>query len=175
MITPADIDNKQFSTTRLKEGYVQDEVDDFLDRVGEDYKLLASLNKQLENEIVVLRRVKTDAATTQIPVVAQTPSAVAERMLAAAETAAREHEAEAKAKADDIVREAGAQSAKIIEDAQAAAEKIKAEGLAERYRRADELDKKAERLTADIDALNDRGIRVKAALTAALSSMEEVA
>lgn len=34
MLTPADIDSKQFATTRLREGYDQDEVDTFLDQVG---------------------------------------------------------------------------------------------------------------------------------------------
>jgi DivIVA domain-containing protein len=37
MILPADINRKQFGSTRLKEGYDQNEVDEFLDRVEEDY------------------------------------------------------------------------------------------------------------------------------------------
>jgi len=32
-LTPEDVRNKQFSTVRLKEGYDEDEVDEFLDRV----------------------------------------------------------------------------------------------------------------------------------------------
>lgn len=175
MLTPADIDGKQFSTTRIKEGYVQDEVDDFLDRVSEDYKFLEAQIKRLESENVTLRRVsesRADAATTVIPAVAQTPSAVAERMLAAAEQAAQEHEAEAKAKADDIVREAGAQGAKVIEDAHAAAERIKADGLAEKYRRNDELEKKISAAELSLAALKATGGNVRRALGDMINSYD---
>lgn len=176
MLTPADIDNKQFATTRLKEGYDQDEVDGFLDGVKTDYEFLQQQVARLEEENRVLRRkdeYNAAASTTVLPVAAPAPSAIIEKMLAAAETAAREHEAEARVRADEIVREAGAQSARTVEEAQAAAERIKSEGLAEKYRRVEELDAKAKRLEQDVADLNGRGQQVQRALKAALAAYDK--
>ena len=49
MITPSDIENKQFS--RTKKGYSPDEVDDFLDLVILDMEKLIRENKQLKAEL----------------------------------------------------------------------------------------------------------------------------
>lgn len=177
MLTPADIDNKQFSTTRLKEGYDQDEVDGFLDRVKEDYEFLQQQVLRLDEENRVLRRkdeYRAAAETTVIPTPEPTePSEIIKKMLSAAETAAREHEAEAKVRADEIIREAGAQGARAVEEAQAAAERIKSEGLAEKYRRVEELDR-------DIRAREDRaatarqdGDAARRALAAALAAYDK--
>lgn len=178
MLTPADIDNKQFGTTRLKEGYDQDEVDNFLDSVKGDYEFLQQSVARLDEENRALRRKvsyhEAEAPTTVLPKVEPTePSEIIKKMLEAAETAAREHEAEAKVRADEIVREAGAQGARAIEEAQAAAERIKSEGLAEKYRRVEELDR-------DIRAREDRaatarqdGDAARRALAAALAAYDK--
>lgn len=176
MLTPADIDTKRFSTTRLKEGYVQEEVDDFLDRVQEDYRFLDAQCKRLGVENELLKRkaaLASEAPTSHLPVIAA-PTAVAEKLLAVAEQAAAEHEAEGRAKADELVREAGARGARIVEDATAAAERIKSDGLAEKYRRVEELDKRATELNTIIGDLNSRGVEVKQALTRALNEVSEL-
>ena len=49
MITPSDIENKQFA--RVKKGYDPDEVDDFLDLVILDMEKLIRENKQLKEEL----------------------------------------------------------------------------------------------------------------------------
>lgn len=49
MITPSDIENKQFA--RVKKGYDPDEVDDFLDLVILDMEKLIRENKQLKTEL----------------------------------------------------------------------------------------------------------------------------
>ena len=49
MLTPADINSKQFATTRLKEGYDQVDVDDFLDRVQADYEQLQATVHRLDD------------------------------------------------------------------------------------------------------------------------------
>lgn len=49
MITPADIENKEFS--RAKKGYDEEEVDDFLDLIILDMEKLIRENKQLKNEL----------------------------------------------------------------------------------------------------------------------------
>ncbi len=49
MITPSDIENKQFS--RTKKGYDPDEVDDFLDLIILDMEKLLKENKELRDEL----------------------------------------------------------------------------------------------------------------------------
>lgn len=49
-LSPIDIHNKEFS--RSFRGYNEDEVDDFLERVIQDYEGLIRNNKQLEEDIV---------------------------------------------------------------------------------------------------------------------------
>lgn len=46
-LTWEDVLNKQFQHTKFREGYDQDEVDDFLDAVAEEIKRLAAENEQL--------------------------------------------------------------------------------------------------------------------------------
>lgn len=182
MLTPADIDNKQFGTTRLKEGYDQDEVDNFLDLVKADYEFLQQSVARLDEENRALRRkvsyheaaTGSEAATTVLPKVEPTePSEIIKKMLSAAETAAREHEAEAKARADEIVREAGAQGARAVEEAQAAAERIKSEGLAEKYRRVEELEAKIRNHETVVSELRNSGDQIRRAVQAALSSYDK--
>jgi DivIVA domain-containing protein len=168
MLTPADIDNKQFGTTRLREGYDQDEVDNFLDEVAAELRRLQQELAKAQEENAVLRRRPTEAPTVAVQ---QPPSVVAEKLLAAAEEAARSYEAEAKARADEIVREAGAQGARVVEEAQSAAEKIKAEGLAEKYRRNEELDRKYAEVSGLVDGLTRRAQELRVSLKSMLADL----
>ena len=54
MITPIDIQNKDFSK-KIK-GYDCDEVDDFLDEIIKDYQLLIKENQSLKNKIGMLKK-----------------------------------------------------------------------------------------------------------------------
>jgi DivIVA domain-containing protein len=179
MLSPADIDGMRFSTTRLKEGYDQEEVDSFLDQVQDAYRVALAQIARLEEENRTLRRIndsmKSDASATTAVLATkpEPPSAVAQKLIEAADEAAKRHEAEARTKADDIVRKAGADAAKLVEEATDAAERIKSEGLAEKYRRAEELENKAKLLEKDISDLNYRGEQVRRALRAALGSYDK--
>jgi DivIVA domain-containing protein len=168
MMDPRVIEEKQFGVTRIKEGYNQDEVDDFLDLVAAELRACQQELAKAQQENAVLRRRPTEAPTVVTP---QPPSVVAEKLLAAAEEAARSYEAEAKARADEIVREAGAQGARVVEEAQSAAEKIKAEGLAEKYRRNEELDRKHAEVASLVDGLTRRAQDMRTALKGALSEV----
>lgn len=177
MLTPADIDSKQFSTTRLKEGYDQSEVDSFLDRVQEDYQFLTAQVARLDEENRTLRRINsanTEAPTAVLEVRPDPPAIVAEKLLEAAHSAAQELEAEARAKADEIVREAGGSGARIVEEATEAAERIKSEGLALKYRRNEELDKQHAELGRKVAELKAAGEQIKGALTTALNNVGEL-
>ena len=56
MIDPQSIEEVQFKATRLKEGYDQDEVDAFLDRVADALRNALASNGSLEAEVQRLRR-----------------------------------------------------------------------------------------------------------------------
>jgi cell division initiation protein len=170
MMDPRDIEEKQFRVTRIKEGYNQDEVDDFLDLVAAELRACQQELAKVQEENAVLRRRPTEAPTVATP---QPPSVMAEKLLAAAEEAARSYEAEAKVRADEIVREAGAQGARVVEEAQSAAEKIKSDGLAEKYRRNEELDRKYAEVSGLVDGLTRRARELRSGLKTALVDLDK--
>jgi cell division initiation protein len=165
MIAPADIDTRQFSSTRLKEGYDQNEVDDFLDLVARDYRTILDKLNRLERENESLRRASSGAETQVI----QQPSAIMEKVLLVAEQTAQQHVEEAKAEADEIVRAAGAKGARVIEEANDAAERIKNDGYAEKYRKFEELDNAYKQTQAALEELQRKGKQARDAMTNAIS------
>lgn len=175
VLTPEDIDSKRFSTTRIKEGYDQDEVDTFLDEVGDAYKVLDARVVRLEAENATLRRqvaAAANATTAGIPIPVP-PTVVAERLLEVAQKAADETLAEAKEKADAEVRKAGARGAEIVEEAEAAAERLRKEGVADRYRELERINSRADEATELAEEMRSRADSVAAALTAALKAYDE--
>ncbi|NAZ82416.1 DivIVA domain-containing protein [Kineococcus sp. R8] len=54
-LTPEDVVNKRFNPTRVREGYAQDEVDDFLDEVVAELRRLTSENDDLRTELTQCR------------------------------------------------------------------------------------------------------------------------
>ena len=50
-LTPADVRNKQFSTTRLRPGYDEEEVDAFLDEVESELDRLIQENEELRAKL----------------------------------------------------------------------------------------------------------------------------
>lgn len=191
MLTPADIENKQFGTTRFKEGYDPDEVDNFLDSCGAALEDLHRRLADAEQRVKVLQaqNQRLTEAPTSVQAAA-TPSAVAEKLIAAAEAAAKQHEDEAKVKAEQLVKtaqldadrmvnDAGAKSARMIEqatdaankiqeDAKAEAERIKNDGYAEKYRKFEELEQRHNTLAAAVNNLDARGRQIREALHQAL-------
>ena len=61
-ITPEDIVNKRFQSTKFREGYDQDEVDDFLDEVVLEMRRLVR-----ENEALVHKLAGTDGRIAELP------------------------------------------------------------------------------------------------------------
>ena len=51
MLTPIDIHNKEFK--RSFRGYNEDEIDDFLDQVVNDYEMLYRENRQLKDRLAL--------------------------------------------------------------------------------------------------------------------------
>src|SRR6516165_8045322 len=55
-LTPADVRNKQFSTTRLRPGYDEEEVDAFLDEIEAELDRLIQENEELRAKLAEVLR-----------------------------------------------------------------------------------------------------------------------
>lgn len=132
-LIPEDIRQKMFSTTRLKEGYVADEVDEFLDAVAAAYEACQRRGVQLDTELRSLR----DAPTTQVPVYTyeqdlqpappqeeQLSGEAIKSILVAAQSAADRMEADAAAQVAIIQAEAQRKADILMSDAKVEAEQI---------------------------------------------------
>ena len=141
-LTPEDVVNKRFQPTKFREGYDQDEVDDFLDEIVIELRRLTQENEELRAraEAVESRADETGAvaaapATGDFPVaapVAAAPAAPAvteefdeaqssNSMLQLARRLHEEHVREGVAKRDALIAEGHATATKIVADAEATA------------------------------------------------------
>ena len=122
-LTPEDVANKQFTSTRLKPGYDETEVDEFLDEVEAELTRLYRENDELRSKLTAAQRQLAEGggeggtaqqAAPPAPVpapVAQVPSGAnvsetATGILALAQRTADEHVSEARTQADRIIGEA---------------------------------------------------------------------
>src|SRR3954452_6294584 len=55
-LTPEDVVNKRFQATKFREGYDQDEVDDFLDEVVNELRRLSEENEELRAKLGACER-----------------------------------------------------------------------------------------------------------------------
>ncbi|TFB60445.1 DivIVA domain-containing protein [Cryobacterium sp. TMT1-62] len=132
-LTPEDVVNKRFQSTKFREGYDQDEVDDFLDEVVVELRRLTAENEELK------ARVSSGGAAE----VAPAPEAVAEPVVAPAVVAApvvagpidetagttnllqlarrlhEEHVKEGAEKRDALIAEGHATAARLVAEAEA--------------------------------------------------------
>jgi DivIVA domain-containing protein len=145
-LTPEDVVNKRFQPTKFREGYDQDEVDDFLDEVVVELRRLNQENDELKQRLVAadsrvaeLQRsggaaqtpapapavapapAAAPAPTTAVPVAA--PSDVDEtqstnNLLQLARRLHEEHVAEGKAKRDELIAEGHATAARLVAEAE---------------------------------------------------------
>jgi len=90
-LTPEDVVNKRFQPTKFREGYDQDEVDDFLDEVVVELRRLNQENEELRQRLVAsdgriseLQRSGAGQAQPQQPAFVQQPEPVAAPAPAAA-------------------------------------------------------------------------------------------
>ncbi|GAB5080252.1 DivIVA domain-containing protein [Arthrobacter sp. AD-310] len=94
-LTPEDVVNKRFQPTKFREGYDQDEVDDFLDEIVVELRRLNQENDELRKKLAEAGSA-VPASTTAAPVVEKVPAPVKSEKDEAREKA----EAEAKAAAE---------------------------------------------------------------------------
>lgn len=142
-LTPEDVVNKRFQPTKFREGYDQDEVDDFLDEIVVELRRLSHENEDLrqrllasESRIAELQRSGAGlVAQMQAPAeTAITPSSFPEpvadiasldssntnNLLQLARKLHDEHVAEGMAKRDALIAEGHATAARLVREAEAA-------------------------------------------------------
>jgi len=147
-LTPEDVVNKRFQPTKFREGYDQDEVDDFLDEVVLEFRRIGQENEELRQRLLaadaritelqrsgatLVEQVNTAAAS--IPESTTSNSAFPEaapditafeanntnNLLQLARKLHEEHVREGLAKRDALVAEGQATAARITREAEAAA------------------------------------------------------
>ncbi|MBQ1228811.1 MAG: DivIVA domain-containing protein [Firmicutes bacterium] len=152
MITPADIENKEFS--RVKKGYSEEEVDEFLDLIIVDMEKLIRENHQLKNEL--------SKAHTQVDKHMSTETSIYET-LESARSLMNDIAASAERRAEILLKNAELEASLITREAKESIAKYTEEGnkiknrvdmLKERYRRM--LEAEMERLEfSGADILED--------------------
>ncbi len=146
-LTPEDIVNKRFQSTKFRDGYDQDEVDDFLDEVVAEMRRVVQENEDLKQElqaaearIAELQRSAGDtpqgssAPVAPQPVSAsqpQVPTGVPQplgdpveaestnNLLQLARRLHEEHVREGIQKRDELIAEGHAQAARVVAEAEA--------------------------------------------------------
>jgi DivIVA domain-containing protein len=137
-LTPEDVVNKQFQQTKFREGYDQDEVDDFLDEVVVELRRLLQENTELKarldggdaGESRPAEAAAAPAESAPSPVAAPvvtpvTPSAVQDdsesssSLLQLARRLHDEHVREGAEKRDSLVAEGHATAARVVAEAEA--------------------------------------------------------
>ena len=139
-LTPEDVVNKRFQSTKFREGYDQDEVDDFLDEVVVELRRLTKENEELRGQVgsdaapaaesaPVTAAVAEPVAVVE-PVVAAPVAAVAVAAAPIDETAGttnllqlarrlhEEHVKEGAEKRDALIAEGHATAARVIAEAE---------------------------------------------------------
>ena len=163
LLTTEDVLNKKFQYVKFREGYDQDEVDEFLDEVVSTIYSLQMENQDLKEKLEAAeRRVAELSNSDYTP--AETPARVAAPAVetpapAAALTGPQDAESATSMLAlaqrvhDEYVRDGEEQSAKIIAEANAEREKIIADAQTQKDSLLSQLDQERELLENKINGL----------------------
>jgi len=142
-LTAEDIVNKRFQSTKFREGYDQDEVDDFLDEVVVEMRRVLAENEDLtqklaasEARIAELQRSGGSQSSVGFSPLPSSGDDVVEaenanNLLQLARRLHEEHVREGIQKRDELIAEGHAQAARIVQEAEtehaAAQERLNAE------------------------------------------------
>jgi DivIVA domain-containing protein len=145
-LTPEDVVNKRFQATKFREGYDQDEVDDFLDEVVVELRRLNQENEELRQRLSAAEARASEvasapaaapapvpvyaepaAAPPTVAVPAQAPSAQSDldeqasttNLLQLARRLHEEHVREGVEKRDALIAEGHATAARVVAEAEA--------------------------------------------------------
>ncbi len=178
-LTPEDVVNKRFQPTKFREGYDQDEVDDFLDEVVVELRRLNQENDELKQRAVAsdariaeLQRSGAVPAAEPQPVVAETvavaappvPQPIAAPADVAGEAASTNNLLQlARRLHDEHVREGTEKRDALIAEGHATAARVVAEAESKQRAQISALDQERSGLEHRIDELRtfERGYRSK--------------
>ena len=172
LLTTEDVLNKKFQYVKFREGYDQDEVDEFLDEVVSTIYSLQMENQELKEKLEAAERRVAELSNgdfspveTPAPAVVETPAPVAAPVVetpapaAPALTGPQDAESATSMLAlaqrvhDEYVRDGEEQSAKIIAEANAEREKIIADAQTQKDSLLSQLDQERELLENKINGL----------------------
>lgn len=164
-LTPEDVQNKEFTTVRLREGYDMQEVDEFLDEVEAELARMQRENDELRDKLSAVTRgggLAGSAEPIQAPRQAEAPKApeappsasaapsapagvqpsdAAAKVLALAQRTADELVADSKSEADRLINEAKARAEKLDSESKAKAAKIEQDAR----QRADSIEQEVQK------------------------------
>src|SRR3954454_24327891 len=149
-LTPEDVANKRFTTTRFRPGYDEDEVDAFLDEVEAELSRLLQENKTLAARTAGAAPAPAPQAATPPPPPPPPPAEpeggqeAALRTLLLAQRTADEAIGQARKEAEQIVSEARTRATDLEQESQ----QRHAQAMAELERRRRELERQVEDLRA---------------------------
>lgn len=128
-LTPEDVVNKRFQPTKFREGYDQDEVDDFLDEVVVELRRLTQENDELRQQIAQLQGGEAPAPAAAAPVAAESPAYQAPDVASAVDDPTGTHNLLQLARRlhEEHVREGIEKKEALIAEGQAKADSILAE------------------------------------------------
>lgn len=134
-LTPEDVVNKRFQQTKFREGYDQDEVDDFLDEVVVELRRLTSENDELRQKLEAAEaRLGGQPAAPAAPAKPATPpaptpsddaaaAASANDLLTLARRLHEEHVREGVDKRDALIAEGHETATRLVSEAEATVKK----------------------------------------------------
>jgi DivIVA domain-containing protein len=118
-LTPEDVVSKRFTTTKFRDGYDQDEVDDFLDEVVEEMRRLTKENEEMRSGGAVPAAV-ADYQPPQIDLnsTEESPEESSHNLLALARKLHEQHVNEGLAKRDELVQEGQETANRLVREAE---------------------------------------------------------
>lgn len=170
-LTPEDVVNKQFQQTKFREGYDQDEVDDFLDEVVVELRRLIQENDDLKEKLATAESnaasqsdataEKPAAAPAPVPAAPVTPAPAAEAPASSASSEADDSESSnsllilARRLHDEHVREGSEKRDQLIAEGHATAARVVAEAEAKQREELAKLETAKSGLEKKIDELRN--------------------
>ncbi|MDM4764254.1 DivIVA domain-containing protein [Galbitalea sp. SE-J8] len=202
-LTPEDVVNKRFQPTKFREGYDQDEVDDFLDEVVVELRRLGQENEELRQRLVAseqrVAEAQRQASAAPAPAFGQTadpfgappaapaPAYVAPQvdanpldpnntnnLLQLARRLHEEHVREGVEKRDALIAEGQAQAQRVLQEAEQAAQGRVQEAEQAAQARVQEVEQAAQTRVQEVEqAVQARVAEAEAGVRARVQELEQ--